>query len=94
LAVSQIIFYGSQIVVRDGYALFNGLETGRPELVLPEFIIFSTYVLLSVACLWLAPQTFLNYSLTTSIEILTDEEAIKESTEVALENKQGIFEVA
>jgi hypothetical protein len=94
VTVSQIILWGSQIVWRDGNALLNGLETGRPELVLPEFMIFSTYVLLSVACLWLAPQTFLNYSLTTSIEVLADVEAIQETLQVALDKKQAITNIA
>lgn len=88
LAVSQIILFGSQIVTRDANAILNGLETGKPDLVVPEFFIFSFYVLLCMFCLWLAPQTFLNHSLTTSIEILSDQKAIQESmdpTPVGLE---------
>jgi EF hand len=79
LVVSQIVFWGAQIVARDAAALWQGAETGNPELVVPELAIFGFYVASAIAQLWLAPQTFLNYSLVTSIEDLASEYAIQES---------------
>jgi hypothetical protein len=82
LVVSQIVFWGSQIVARDANALVRGMEVGNPDLVVPELAIFGFYVALAIAQLWLAPQTFLNYSLITSIEDLANEFAIQESCQL------------
>lgn len=75
--VSAIVLWGSQIVARDAEALRQGAVAGIPSLVIPELAIFGTLVALAIAQLWtLVPQTFLNYCLVTSIELMTDEEAV------------------
>jgi hypothetical protein len=76
--VSQIAFWGGQIVARDANALIRGLEVGNP-LVGPELAIFGIYVAVAIGQLWLAPQTFLNYCLVTNIEELAQEQAILEA---------------
>jgi hypothetical protein len=77
--VCQIVFYGTQTVLRDMEALWRGSKTGNPDLVVPELIVFGLYTALAIAQLRLAPTTFLNYSLITSVEQLTDEIALIES---------------
>ena len=82
LVVTQIVFWGTQIVARDTYALIQGLEVGNPELLIPELIVFGVYVASAIGQLAIAPQTFLNYCLVTSIEDLSQESAIAEACEL------------
>jgi len=89
LVVSQIVFWGTQIVARDTNALLNGLETGIPELVVPELFFFGSYVFMAVALLWLAPQTFLNFSLVTSVEQLVDRCALSECFQTDAPGKEA-----
>jgi hypothetical protein len=63
------------------------LATGRPEVVLLEFMIYSNCLLYSMPCVWLAPHIWWNYSLTTSMEVLADEKAIQEFMPMALEKR-------
>jgi len=84
LIVSQIIFWGTQIVARDINALIQGLEVGNPDLLVPELTIFGLYVASAIGQLLLAPQTFLNYCLVTSIEDLAVENAITEACALEL----------
>jgi hypothetical protein len=79
LVVSQIIFWGGQIVARDAFALLGGYEGGNPELLVPELVIYSLYVGLAIGQLAIIPSTFLNYCLVTSIEELVQEETVQES---------------
>jgi hypothetical protein len=68
--VSQIVFWGLQIVARDAEAVYFGWNVGNPDLLLPELVIFGAYVVCASLQLALAPQTFLNYCLVTTIEEL------------------------
>jgi hypothetical protein len=56
--VSQIVFFGGQIVLRDIAALSNGWTAGNPDLLRPELATFAFFVALAAGQLWLAPQTF------------------------------------
>ncbi|KAL3925300.1 MAG: hypothetical protein SGILL_000506 [Bacillariaceae sp.] len=79
LVVSVIVFWGSQIVARDASWLLSGLPPPSPDVNVPlELSIFTVFVSLSMAQLWLAPQTFLNYCLVTSIESLAKSEILDE----------------
>lgn len=89
LIVCNIVFWGTQIVAHDVNALLSVSEAGNPDLVIPELTTFEFYVILAIAQLWLAPQIFLNYSLITSVEDLTDENAARESCNQLLE--KGAF---
>lgn len=84
LIVSQIVFWGTQIVARDASALMQGVEVGNPELLVPELGIFGFFVASAIGQLLLAPKTFLNYCLVTSIEDLAMENAITEACELEL----------
>jgi len=78
LCVAQIVFMGSQVVARDINALLqHSTVMAHPEAVLPEAIFFGFFVVVSMAQLALAPQTFLCYSQATSIELMTKEWALK-----------------
>jgi hypothetical protein len=81
LIVSQIVFWGTQIVARDSSALIQGLQVGNPDMLVPELTLFSLYVGSAIGQLLLAPQTFLNYCLITSIEDLAQEEAIAKAVD-------------
>lgn len=85
LIVSQIVFWGTQIVARDANALIQGLEVGNSDLVVPELVVFTCFVASAIGQLLLAPQTFLNYCLVTSIEDLAMESAINEACNLELE---------
>ena len=85
LIVSQIVFWGTQIVARDANALIQGLEVGNPDLLVPELVVFALYVTSAIGQLLLAPQTFLNYCLVTSIEDLAMDSAINEACNLELE---------
>jgi hypothetical protein len=77
--VSLIVFWGLQIVARDIQALLEGWQVADIDLVRTELIIYGTYVVLAIGELVLAPQTFLNYCLVSSIENLADEYIIDEA---------------
>ena len=79
--VSQIVFWGSQIVARDAVALMHPADrvVGNPDLVMPELGLFSLFLLLDIGLLCLAPRTFLNYSLVSSIEQLAEEDVLREA---------------
>lgn len=81
LIVSQIVFWGTQIVARDSSALIQGLQVGNPDMLVPELTLFSFYVGSAIGQLLLAPQTFLNYCLITLIEDLAQEEAIAKAVD-------------
>lgn len=75
LVVSQIVFWGTQVVARGASALAQGLEVGNPDLLVPEVTAFGTYVVSVIGQLLLAPQTFLSFCLVTPIEGLAQESA-------------------
>lgn len=81
LVVSQIVWWGTQIVARDAEFLLAGYSSPPGTNVPLEFGIFSFFVALSVAQLGLAPQTFLNYCLVTSIEELTKQDMFEQLCE-------------
>lgn len=81
LVVSQIVFFGSQIVLRDAAALLNHWQNvGNPDLLRPELALFTIYVAVAAGQLALAPQTFLNYCLVTSVETFAESAATKEES--------------
>jgi hypothetical protein len=84
LIVCELVFWGTQIVARDISALLQGWE--NPDLVVPELATFGFFVALAIAQLWLAPQTFLNYSMITSVECLTDESVLRDSCKTDVED--------
>ena len=68
------------MVLRDAVALAqHAPNIGNPDLVVPELIVFGTFVAMNIVLLWVAPQTFLNYSLVSSIEQFLQEELVREA---------------
>ena len=78
LVVSQIVFWGGQIVARDLNVLFKGLPVGEGVNVPLECSVFGFFVVCAVVQLSLVPQTFLNYCLITSIEDMTQGNMLSE----------------
>lgn len=68
LCVAQIVYSTTQIIIRDGTALYLGEKVGNPEGIMPELILWSVFVGLELLQLSLAPTTFLNYCFVTSVE--------------------------
>lgn len=82
LVTGQIVFWGGQIVTRDVVALASGhqvADIGRPELLVPELLWSGSLVALALLQLLLAPQTFLNYNLITSVEQFIRPELLQQS---------------
>lgn len=84
--VSQIIFLFVQIVERDVKVLFDyntgvisAENIGNLAMLVPELNIYSAFVALNVAQLFLAPTVFLTYCTATSIEEMTFDWAIKKT---------------
>lgn len=78
--VNQIVFWGYEIIARDVQALSgSGVAIADDMLVKNELVVFAVYAMLSLAQLLLAPQTFLNYCIISSIERLTDECVIQDA---------------
>lgn len=82
LVTAQIVFWVPQIVLRDAQAYYNGWQVGNPDLLVPELIVFGTFVLLAAGQLVFAPTAFLTYCLVTSIEQLADETMVQDACEV------------
>jgi hypothetical protein len=83
LCVASIFFSASQILPRDLYAAFH-LDTivvGDPEHLIPEMLTYGSLIALNALQLYIAPTTFLNYCLVTSVEDLKMEWAIAQSIE-------------
>jgi hypothetical protein len=55
----------------------NGWQVGNPELLVPELVIFGTFVSLAPLQLVFAPQAFLTFCLVTSIEQLVEEKTVQ-----------------
>ena len=72
VTVALIVFWGFQIVARDYEALSKGWQVADPNLVRAELAAYGTFVSLALGQLLLAPQTFLNFCLVTSIEYYID----------------------
>jgi len=81
ICVAQIIFYGGQIVAKDAGVLILG---DAPAAVAPdvmsEFMLYGAFVTLTIVQLSLAPTTFLNYCVITSVEQLTKKWAMDKAT--------------
>jgi len=76
LTVALITYSTSQIVLRDGAALFLGAEAGNPDTIMPEIILWSIFTASSIFQLSLAPTTFLNYCFVVGVEKYTKGELI------------------
>jgi hypothetical protein len=64
---------------------------GRPDLVVPEFALYGTFVLMALAqLLVLVPSAFVNYNIITSVEEMADIKRLRESCGCAgiLEGRQ------
>ena len=88
LCVAQIVFIFGQIVLPDFYTLLDynkGIlaadDIGDLDWLLPEFTLFSSLVLVSIAQLFLKPSVFLNYCTATSIEEMTKSWALEKAKE-------------
>jgi hypothetical protein len=78
LVTTQVVFWGTQIVARDVSAVASlyatgaagvSAEIGRPEFVVAELLLYGTFVGAALfQLLYVAPQTFWNYILVTSVE--------------------------
>ncbi|KAL7519852.1 hypothetical protein ACHAWX_004606 [Stephanocyclus meneghinianus] len=77
LCVSQIVYSTTQIIARDATALYLGENTGNPAGTLPELLIWSVFSISAIFQLSLAPTTFLNYCLVTSVEEYVDMKMIQ-----------------
>ncbi|KAL7550248.1 hypothetical protein ACHAWF_017002 [Thalassiosira exigua] len=77
LCVAQIVYSTTQIVVRDGAAMYLGAQVGCPETVLQEFLLWSAFTASSIFQLSLAPTTFLNYCFVTSVEEFVKKDIVK-----------------
>ena len=59
--------------------MYAGASVGDPETLVPELVLWSVFAVSAVFQLSLAPTTFLNYCLVTSVEEFVDAEAMSES---------------
>lgn len=78
LCITHVVFFGTQIIPRDIDA-WNGLTTaGDPNHLTAELVTYGSFVLLSLAQLIiLAPTTFWNYCIVTSLEDEVSEELLE-----------------
>jgi hypothetical protein len=82
LSITNIVFFGSQVVSRDVDALLNGLAVGDPSHLTAELITYTSFVLVSLAQLVLvAPRAFWNFCVVN---------AVQESTAINLLQEQSI----
>lgn len=82
LSITNIVFFGSQVVSRDVDALLNGLVVGDPSHLTAELLTYASFVLVSLAQLVLvAPRAFWNFCLVN---------AVQESTAIKLLQEQSI----
>jgi hypothetical protein len=78
LCVALIVYSTSQIVLRDGAALYLHANVGNPSGLLPELIIWVIFTASAVFQLSLAPTTFLNFCFVTSVEEYVKQDIINE----------------
>jgi hypothetical protein len=83
LCVTSLFFISSQILERDIYAIWHRdtVPVGDPEHLIPELLIYGAMIALNAWQLYIAPTTFLNYCLVTSVEELKMESAIANAIE-------------
>jgi hypothetical protein len=88
LVTTQVVFWGTQIVARDVNAVSamltgaagSSAEIGRPEFVVAELLLYGTFVGAALfQLLYVAPQTFWNYILVTSVEEFAKPELLRAS---------------
>ena len=79
LCIALLLFSTTQIIFRDASAVYAGASVGDPETLVPELVLWSVFAVSAVFQLSLAPTTFLNYCLVTSVEEFVDAEAMSES---------------
>jgi hypothetical protein len=81
LCVSAIVFFTTQILSRDLNAVLhpNSITVGDPDHLWAEIVTYGIFVLLNIGQLAIAPITFLNYSLITSIEDFTNEKFLQQA---------------
>ena len=75
LCITQIVFFGTQIVPRDLNAIWTGAAVGDPEHLVPELITHGAFVALSLTLLiFVTSRSFWNLCL---VECLGDEKEVK-----------------
>ena len=78
LCVALIVYSTTQIVFRDGAALYLHANVGNPEGLVPELIAWVIFTASAVFQLSLAPTTFLNFCFVTSVEEYVKKDVINE----------------
>lgn len=78
LCVALIVYSTTQIVFRDGAALYLHANVGNPEGLIPELVMWIIFTASAVFQLSLAPTTFLNFCFVTSVEEYVKQDVINE----------------
>lgn len=74
LCITQIVFFGTQIVPRDINALVNQMAVGDPVHLTAELATYGTFVLVSfLSLIFVTPRAFWNFCLVASLEDKTSE---------------------
>ena len=77
LCITNIVFFGSQIVSRDIEAIFTGAPVGDPVNLIPEFVTYGSFVLLSlIQLIFFSPRAFWNLCLIDCAEDGASEEVL------------------
>ena len=78
LCITNIVFFGSQIVPRDIEAILTGAPVGDPTNLIPEFVTYGSFVLLSlIQLIFFSPRAFWNLCLIDCAEDGASEEVLK-----------------
>eukprot|EP00977_Amphora_coffeiformis_P007652 scaffold1690_cov182-Amphora_coffeaeformis.AAC.9 len=69
LCITNIVFFGTQIVPRDLGAILSGAQVGAPEYLTIELLTYGSFVVLSLLqLLFVSPRAFWNYCLVACLE--------------------------
>lgn len=69
LCITNVVFFGSQIVSRDVDAVLTGTVVGDPSHLIPELVAYGSFVLLTlVQLIFVAPRAFWNFCIVSSVE--------------------------
>ena len=88
--MALIVYSTTQIIFRDATALYIGATVGDPDTVVQELVLWSIFVASTIFQLSLAPTTFLNYCLVTSIQEYVIMDTVRKS--FAVEEKSDVDE--
>lgn len=80
LCITNVVFFGTQIVPRDVNAVLTGAEVGAPEFLKPELLIYASFVFVSLLQLiFISPRAFWSYCLVACSEDGVSEELLESS---------------